>query len=160
MHVSTFAVIVRQRNIARPPVAGIRSVFQVVGVKNFKPRTSAWMILAVPCAPGAILGVADWVINPSDWLTALVIIAGMMAVVCYNLTVRLVIDDEAVELKRYGFTVWRAPRRGTQIEDGLAGDVAFIPALVLRRDGAKIGFMLKLWFYDDALSELRNAVTG
>jgi hypothetical protein len=160
MHVSRFAVIARQRNIAKPPVACIRAVFQVARVKIFKPRTGAWMILAVLCAPLAVLGVADWVLNPSEWLTAVALVAGTMAVVCYNLTARLVIDDEAVTLKRYGFTVWRAPRRETQIEDGLAGGMPFIPALVLRRGDAKIGFVLKGWFYDDALSELRNAVAG
>ena len=125
---------------------------------TFKPRTSAWMILVIICSPLAVLGVADLILNPDQWPYATALIAGMMLVVGYNLTVRLVIDDDFVTFKRYGLVVWRTPRLGAQIEDGLAGDLPVLPALIIRHGAKKIGFIAKGWFEDTALSALRKTL--
>jgi len=126
-------------------------------MKTFKPRTSAWMILAVIGLPFAVLGAVDLVLNPAQWPTAMALVAGTMLLVGYNFTARLVIEDEFITFKRYGRVVWRTPRRGAQIGDGLAGDVPLIPAVIVRQDGRKVGFILKGWFDEAALSYLRDA---
>lgn len=116
------------------------------------------MILLIVCAPMAILGALELRFSPSDWIYGVTILASVAAVIGYNLTVRLMIDATDVTLKRYGRTVWSVPRRGTSVEDGLAGELPFIPALVLWRDGRKAGYVLKLWFDEKALTTLRTAV--
>lgn len=126
-------------------------------METFKPRTSAWMILAIVCAPVAALGAVDLFLNPDQWPYATALIAGAILLVGYNLTIRLLIDEDAVTFKRYGLIVWRTPRRGAQIEDGLAGDVPFLPALIVRHGTKKIGFVVKGWFPEIALSALRQA---
>src|SRR4051794_39210953 len=101
-----------------------------------------------------------FVLNPSEWLYVVAVFAGVVAVVGYSFTVRLIIDATDVKLKRYGRVVWTVPRRNTQVEDGFAGDVPFIPALILWRNGTKAGYVLKVWFDEKALSELRTAVAS
>ena len=125
---------------------------------TFRPRTSAWMILAIICTPITVLGAVDLFLNPNQWPYAMGLIAGAVLVVCYNLTVRLLIDEDFVTFKRYGVVVWRTPRRGAQIEEGLAGDVPFLPALIIYHDGRKVGFIAKGWFAETALSALRKAL--
>ena len=118
------------------------------------------MILAVVCLPIAALGVAGLVLNPTQWPFAVALIAGAIVVVGYNFTARLVIDGEFVTFKRYGRIVWRTSRRGAQIEDGMAGDVPILPAVLIRQNGRMVGFVLKGWFDDAALSALRAASLG
>ncbi|RAK59868.1 hypothetical protein DJ021_08640 [Phenylobacterium hankyongense] len=117
------------------------------------------MVLAAACAPIAGIGAVDLVLAPTEWPYGVGCIALGVIVVGYNFTARLSIDADFVTFSRYGRVVWRAPRSGTQIEDGLAGDMPFIPALILRQGGKKVGFVLKGWFDDNALSELRKAVS-
>ena len=127
-------------------------------METFKPRTSAWMILAIICTPIAALGAIDLFLNPDQWPYAIALIVGAVLIVGYNLTVRLLIDENFVTFKRYGLVVWRTPRRGAQIEDGLAGDVPFLPALIIRHGAKKVGFVAKGWFEETALSALRQAL--
>lgn len=126
---------------------------------TYKPRTSAWMILAIICTPIAALGAIDLVLNPHQWPYATALIAGSILVVGYNFTIRLLIDEGFVTFKRYGLVVWRTPLRGAQIEDGLAGDVPFLPALIIHHGANKVGFIAKSWFGEAALSALRQALT-
>lgn len=118
------------------------------------------MILVIICSPIAAIGAVDLVLNPSEWPYAAALIAGSIVVVGYNFTARLVIDGEFVTFKRYGRVVWRASRHGAQIEDGMAGDVPFLPAVIVRQNGRKVGFVAKGWFDDAALSALRAALPG
>jgi hypothetical protein len=127
-------------------------------METFKPRTSAWMILAIICAPLAAVGALDLFLNPDQWPYATAVISGAIILVGYNFTVRLFIDDDFVTFKRYGVVVWRTPRRGAQIEDGLAGDIPFLPALIIRHGAKKVGFIAKGWFEEPALSALRQAL--
>ena len=127
-------------------------------METFKPRTSAWMILAIICAPIAVLGAIDLFLNPNQWPYAVALMAGAVLVVGYNLTVRLLIDEDFVTFKRYGVVVWRVPRRGAQIEDGLAGDVPFLPAMIIYQGERRVGFVAKGWFEETALSALRKAL--
>jgi len=116
------------------------------------------MMLLIICAPMLALGVVDFVLSPSEWVYALAIVAGALGLIGYNFTVRLVIDEVHVTLRRYGRVVWTVPKNGTEVTDGLAGDLPFIPAVILRRDGKKVGYVLKGWFDDGALAELRRTL--
>jgi hypothetical protein len=127
-------------------------------METYKPRTSAWMILAIICTPIVAVGAIDLVLNPDQWPYATALIAGSIPVVGYNFTIRLLIDEGFVTFKRYGLVVWRIPRHGAQIEDGLAGDVPFLPALIIRHGAKKVGFIAKSWFEEAALSALRQAL--
>jgi hypothetical protein len=69
-------------------------------VQTFKPRPSAWIVLAIICLPIAALGVADLILNPTQWAYAVALIVGATLVVGYNFTARLVIDRKFVTLKR------------------------------------------------------------
>jgi len=129
-------------------------------MKTFKSRTSAWMILAVIGLPIAVLGAVDLVLNPAQWPTAMALIGGAMLLVGYNFTARLLIEDEYITFKRYGWVVWRTTRRGAEIGDGMAGDVPLIPAIIIRQDGRKVGFVLRGWFDEAALASLRAASLG
>jgi hypothetical protein len=116
------------------------------------------MILAIICSPIAVIGAIDLVLNPDQWPYALAAMAGAVLIVGYNFTVRLLIDEDFVTFKRYGVVVWRTPRRGAQIEDGLAGDVPFLPSLIIYHRGRKVGFIAKGWFEENAVSALRKAL--
>lgn len=118
------------------------------------------MILVVVCSPIAALGAVDLALNATQWPYAAALIAGAIVVIGYNFTARLVIDAEFVTFKRYGRIVWRTPRRGVQIEDGMAGDIPILPAVIIRQNGRKVGFVAKGWFYEAALSALRAASLG
>ncbi|MBI1199617.1 MAG: hypothetical protein GC203_17285 [Phenylobacterium sp.] len=126
-------------------------------MKTFKPRSSAWVILVVLCAPVAAIGIVGVILSPADWPYGLALVGLAASVVGYNFTARLVIEEELVTFRRYGRIVWRAPRQGARIEEGRAGDVPFLPALIVRLNGAKVGYVAKGWFDDAALAELRRA---
>lgn len=113
---------------AHAPIADAQPLPHSRTLKMFKPRKSMWLILAVICPPIASLGAVDLVSNPTQWPYGMARIAGVTVLVGYNLTARLVIDDEFVAFKRYGPVVWRTPTRGALAEDVLAGDLTAGPA--------------------------------
>jgi hypothetical protein len=114
--------------------------------------------LAVICAPIGALGAVDLVLNPTEWPYAIALVTLALVVTGYNFTARLSIDANFITFRRYGRVVWRAPRSGSQVKDGMAGDVPFLRSLIIWREGKKVGFVAKGWFDDAALTELRNAV--
>jgi hypothetical protein len=126
----------------------------------FKPRTSAWLVLFFICAPIIGLGVLGFVEDRASWFTSTALVAGGLAVVAYNATLRLELTSDEVRLKRYGRTVWQAPVRGTKLLDGRGGEPAVLPAHVLCRDGEKVGYILKSWFDEKAVAHLRIALNG
>ena len=126
-------------------------------MKTYKPAVSAWLILAIICAPLVILSVVNIFLNPQQWLYALLMISGAAYIVGGNYTLRLVIDEEFITFKRFGRVVWRTPRRGVEFEDGRTGDIPVIPAIIIRRNGQKIGDISKVWFDEATMAALRAA---
>ena len=104
------------------------------------------------------LGVAVFLLNPSQWFWGVACLVGALAVVCFNASARLVITDQTIEFRRYGRTVWSTPRVGTEIRDGFAGDIKVIPAHLLWHGGRKVGYLLKTWFDANTIETLRAAV--
>jgi hypothetical protein len=83
-----------------------------------------------------------------------------IGLVGYNATVRLVLTGEEVQLRRYGMIVWRAPLQGTQLVEGRGGQPPIIPAYLLRRGRTEVGYILKTWFDDETIAELRRFLRG
>ena len=129
-------------------------------MRTFKPRRSAWALLLIPTLPLIALGVTDLALNPSEWLTATALVVGSVTVICFNATMRLCISKDDVRLFRYGRTVWITARVGTEIREGLAGDVPIIPSFVLWRNGEKVGYLLKSWFDASTIDELQKALAA
>jgi hypothetical protein len=127
-------------------------------MKVFKPRTRAWLVLLVIALPIVGLGITLLLEDPTDWLTSLLCIALGIGLVGYNATVRLVLTREEVQLRRYGMTVWRAPLQGTHLVEGRGGLPAVIPAYLLRRGRIEVGYILKMWFDDGTVAELRRSL--
>jgi hypothetical protein len=125
-----------------------------------KPRPGAWLPLLIVCTPICGIGIAGLLEDISAWPWSLAAIALGLGVVGYNATVRLVLTGHEVQLRRYGWTVWRAPLRGTRLIEGRAGSPAWIPAYVLSRDGEEVGFVLKSWFGARAITQLREALAS
>ena len=127
-------------------------------MQTFKPQRSSWAVLLVVSAPLAAAGLIGLILNPGQWVWALACIVFALAIVGFNASARLVITTDAVELRRYGRLVWSTPRIGTEIKDGLAGDVAIIPAHILWHDGHKAGYVLKSWFSPETITKIRQAL--
>ena len=125
-----------------------------------KPKPSAWVPLLMVGVPICGLGIAGLLEDISGWPWSLGAIAFGLGVVGYNATVRLVLTGHEVQLRRYGWTVWRAPLRGTRLVEGRAGSPAWIPAYLLSRNGEQVGFVLKSWFDAQAITQLREALAS
>ena len=126
----------------------------------FKPKNSAWLVLLFVCAPIIGLGVLVFADDTSSWPTSAALIAGGLIGVGYNWTLRLELTPEQVRLQRYGRTVWRAPVIGTKLLEGRGGEPAILPAYVLCRNGQKVGYILKSWFDEKAVAQLRKALNS
>jgi hypothetical protein len=142
------------------PIADIRGADKSTGMKVFNPRPGAWLPLLIIGLPVAGLGIAAVVQDPSGWLVGFASIAFGVGLVGYNATVRLVLTTDEVMLKRYGRIVWHTPLKGTSLVDGRGGQPPILPAYLLCRGPTQVGFVLKVWFGDDAIAELRKALAS
>lgn len=118
------------------------------------PKTSAWALLLVPTSPITCLGV--YAICTGVILEGLIAVMFAAFIVLYNASARLVVNGESMSFRRYGFEVWRMPKKGTIVENGKGGDFNFLPAYIF--DNGSIGssnFILKGWFDDGAIDRLR-----
>ena len=129
-------------------------------MKVFKPKAQAWRPLLIIGLPISALGVVALVQDLSGWFWDLLAIALGLGLVGYNATVRLVLTGDEIALKRYGRTVWHAPLRGTRMVEGRGGQLAVLPAYVLCRGKTELGYILKVWFDEQAIAELRQALVG
>lgn len=127
-------------------------------MKVFRPKTEAWLTLLIIGTPISGLGVAVLIQDPSHWMLGLFPIAFGVGLFGYNATARLVLTDEEVAFKRYGRTVWRAQLEGTRLVEGRAGQPPILPAYLLYRGKTEVGFILKVWFDERAVAELRQAL--
>ena len=100
------------------------------------------------------------VLDPSDWLESLALIALGLVVFGYNATARLVLTADEVLLKRYWMTVWRVPFKGTRLIEGRGGKPPILPAYLLCSDRTEARYILKVWFDDRAIAEVRSALAG
>ena len=128
-------------------------------MKVFKPKTEAWLTLLIVALPIAGLGIVGFIQDPSAWLIYLGVIAGAGVLLGYNATTRLILSSDEVALKRYGRTVWRTPLKGTQLVEGRGGQPPILPAYLLRRGGTEVGYILKVWFDEQAITQLRQAIS-
>jgi hypothetical protein len=120
---------------------------------RFRPPKAAWLPLVPIGGAIAALGVAALLNH--GFLGGLACIAFGAVLVGYNATVRLVVDDGRVELRRFGRRVWVTPTDGLTIKAGLAGDVAIIPAYLFFRNGRKVGYVLRSWVSASDMAELQ-----
>src|SRR6476469_5647598 len=127
-------------------------------MRVFRPKTEAWLTLLIVGLPIAALAVAALVQDPSGWLESLAVLAFAVGLLSFNATARLVLTGDELLFKRYGWTVWRVPLRGTHLLEGRAGQPPILPAYLLRRDGKQVGYLLKVWFSDSAIAEVRRAL--
>ena len=126
-------------------------------MKLFRPRTSAWLTLLVICLPFA--GLLAFIPTEADDVPSTVLlVVGVIALVAYNATVRLIIDANQIRLQRYGLTVWQTPTEGTDLIEGCHPNVSFIPAYVLCRGDKVVGYILKSWFTPAAIEDLRASL--
>jgi len=126
----------------------------------FKPKAGAWLPLLIVGLSIAGLGVVALVQDPSGWLVSLACIALGLGVSGYNATARLVVTTDEVLLKRYGRTVWQTPLKGTRLIEGRGGQPPVLPAYLLCRGQKQVGFILKVWFGEDAIAELRKTLAS
>lgn len=116
----------------------------------------AWLPLFIIGLPISGLGVVAFVQDPSGWMWDFFAIALGVGLFGYNATVRLVLTSDEVKLKRYGRAVWRAPVRGTRLVEGRGGQPPILPAYVLCHGNTEVGYILKVWFNEQAVTELRR----
>lgn len=121
---------------------------------RFRPPKAAWLPLLPIGGAIASLGVAA--LLDHGIFEGLACIAFGAVVVGYNATVRLVIDDGRVELRRFGRRVWVTPTDGLTIKSGLAGDVAIFPAYLFVRNGRQVGYVLRSWVAASNMVELQG----
>lgn len=125
-----------------------------------KPKPSAWVLLLVICAPIIGLGAALLLDDPQSWPAGIALLAMGGIIVAYNATVRLVLTDKEIWLRRYGRIVWRVPLHGTQLIDGRGGEPALLPAYVVAHDGRPVGYILKGWFDEQTVMLVRATLKG
>lgn len=127
-------------------------------MKVFKPKVQAWLPLLIIGLPISALGVAALIQDLSGWMWDLPVIALGIGLFGYNATVRLVLTSEEVELRRYGRTVWEAPLKGTRLVEGRGGRPPVLPAYMICSGKTEVGYILKVWFDDRTVAELRQAL--
>jgi hypothetical protein len=127
-------------------------------MKVFRPRTRAWLVLLIVASPMLVAGIVVFIEDASDWLVSLLTIGVGLWLLGFNATLRLVMTSDEVLLKRFGMTVWCAPLKGTRLVNGRGGQPPIIPAYVLRRGSTDVGYILKTWFSDETVAELRTSL--
>jgi hypothetical protein len=141
------------------PLRTLRRLIVSPAMKVFRPKMEAWLPLFIIGLPISGLGVVALVQDPSGWMWDVVAIALGLGLFGYNATARLVLTSDEVVLKRYGRTVWRAPLRGTRLVEGRGGQPPILPAFLLCHGKTKVGYILKVWFDERAVTELRRALS-
>lgn len=129
-------------------------------VKVFRPKPAAWLPLLVVALPISGLGLMVLIQDSAAWMSSIVAIAFGLGILGYNGTVRLVLTGNEVLFKRYGWTVWRTPLSGTELMEGRGGRPPVIPAYLFFREGVQVGYILKSWFDDGAVAELRRVLAS
>jgi hypothetical protein len=115
-------------------------------------------VLVIAASPMLVSGVMVFVQHPSDWLECALVVGMGIWLIGLNATLRLVLTGGEVALKRWGLTVWRVPIKGTQLIEGRGGRPPILPAYVLRRGTTEVGYILKVWFDDKTIAELRRSL--
>ena len=123
---------------------------------TFRPQAKAWLPLLIVALPIAGVGVAALIDGAFIGLLA---IAFAAVIVGYNSTIRLTIADQQISLKRFGLTVWSAPKDAIRIENGRGGDVPIMPAYLFIRHSQQIGYVLRGWFREEDIATLRAMLT-
>jgi hypothetical protein len=129
-------------------------------MKVFRPNMRAWLVLLIVASPMLGAGVVLFIDDPSHWLESLIGVAMGLWLLGFNATLRLVLTSDEVLLKRFGMTVWRGPLKGTRLVDGRGGQPPIVPAYVLRRGRMDVGYILKTWFSDETIAELRSSLSS
>jgi hypothetical protein len=134
-------------------------------MKVLKPKTEAWLVLLIIALPISGLGTAALVQSAlardlSGCFWDLFAIALGLGLFGYNATARLVLTSDEVAFRRYGRTVWRVPLKGTRLVEGRGGQPPILPAYLLCRGRTTVGFILKSWFDEKAIVEVRDALVG
>lgn len=127
-------------------------------MKVFKPKAQAWLPLLIVGLPISALGVVALAQDASGWMWDLAAIAFGVGLIGYNARARLHLTNTKVTLKRFGRTVWEVPLKGTRMLEGRAGQPPVLPAYVLYRDKTVVGYLLKVWFDEQAVAEVRQAL--
>jgi hypothetical protein len=118
-----------------------------------RPQARAWLPLLVVTGPIAALGIFA-ILEDALIGSALIVLAAV--IVGYNGTIRLIVHDGQISLKRYGIIVWSAPTRDISVEAGRGGDIAILPAYVFMRRTQQVGYILRGWFREEDVSKLRE----
>jgi hypothetical protein len=118
-----------------------------------RPQTRAWLPLLVITGPIAALGLFA-ILEGALVGSALIVLAAV--IVGYNGTIRLIVRDGQISLKRYGLIVWSAPTSDITFDSGRGGDIAILPAYVFMRRTQRVGYILRGWFREDDISMLRE----
>ncbi|WP_439533461.1 hypothetical protein [Polymorphobacter sp.] len=122
---------------------------------TIKPEMKSWLILLFPTAP--IFAIGIYVFVGGAWFGgACSIIFGIICIL-YNASLRIIIDNEFIMLRRYGLQVWRMSKRGTIIVAGKGGDFNILPAYVLQNvQNNESNYILKSWISDEKIKQIES----
>lgn len=125
---------------------------------SLRPRKSAWLPLLIVGLPIAAFGAFS--ILDGGVLIGVAVIAFAAIVVGYNGTIRLTFDAEQITFRRFGLTVWSGPTRDMAVEIGKGGDIPIEPAYVFIRQRKRVGYVLRGWFDEAAIADLRASLAN
>ncbi|MEO7691884.1 MAG: hypothetical protein ABIS51_21550 [Sphingomonas sp.] len=130
-------------------------------VQVLKVRKSAWIVLLIAASPVGAAGIMAGI--QGDLWSGAALIAFAVGVVFYNASARVVITGHELLFRRYGLTIWRAPRVGTKMRVGSGADIGvhsspIISAFIFSSGRTRHGWILRDWFTAVQIAELRAAL--
>lgn len=117
------------------------------GPLTLRPSATALVLLAIPLAPGVILGVLTWLYADGE-LAGTIILVAAVTIWLSVATINIRLDDRRLSKYVFGALRWSVSIDQARIYEGLGGDLPILPAIVVadKSSGRMIGWILKSQF--------------
>ncbi|MFO1248477.1 MAG: hypothetical protein U1E93_09725 [Alphaproteobacteria bacterium] len=110
-----------------------------------RPSLRSMVVVAMALSPG--WGAGLWQVMRHDPFVGLVLCAMAFALWFYGVgSLRIVADNETIEMFRLFWREWGFPISGLTIRQGAGGDIPMLPAIVLEQSSGARGAILLMTF--------------
>jgi hypothetical protein len=125
------------------------------------PAFWALGLLAVPLSPGIVLGILTWIYRDGEVAGSL-LFAGALWIWLSVATQRVAVSGGVLSMRRFGIRRWEIDVARATLQDGLAGDIPILPAIVVtdKKTRHRIGYLLKAQFRASDIQTLRDVVSS
>ena len=124
-----------------------------------RPAGSLLVALAIPLAPGIVLGGLTWIYRDGV-VAGSFLFVGALTIWLSVATIRIIVRDGIVSKCQFFFTRWSIAISDVSLSTGRTGDIPIMPALIFsnRKTGKVVGSILIAQFRKRDIQLLRDAI--